>query len=82
MAATLFYDVLSSSPEYAGGGGEVPIHHGEIYIFNTPKDTLALEIFSGLTKNSLWCFLLPVILYRALKMGRKLDRLYWPPAMI
>ncbi len=42
IAATLFYDVLAFTPDYVGAGGEVPIHHGEIYIFDTPRDSLAV----------------------------------------
>jgi len=42
IAATLFHDVLASTPDYVGAGGEVPIHHGEIYIFDTPRDSLAV----------------------------------------
>lgn len=42
IAATLLHDVLASEPTYAGAKGEVPIHHGEIYIFDTPRDSLAV----------------------------------------
>lgn len=40
IAATLIHDVLASSPEYASNTGEVKIHHGEIYIFDTPRRQL------------------------------------------
>lgn len=42
IAATLLYDVLASTPEYACERGEVRIHHGEIYIFDTPRNHLAV----------------------------------------
>lgn len=41
IAATLFHDVLASTPDYVSDEGEVPIHHGEIYIFDTPRNSLA-----------------------------------------
>ncbi len=42
IAATLLYDLLASTPEYIGDEGEVSIHHGEIYIFDTPRNSLAV----------------------------------------
>lgn len=60
IASNLLHDLLISDPEYTGSGGEVSLHHGEIYIFGTPrKDYLAVgdlleiagQLFSVLTPN-------------------------------
>jgi CheY-like chemotaxis protein len=42
IAATILHDVLASTPAYENDGGEVLVHHGEAYIFNTPRNHLAV----------------------------------------
>jgi len=41
IASTLLHDVLASTSTSAVETGEVPIHHGEVYIFHTPRKHLA-----------------------------------------
>ena len=42
ITATLFHDELTTLPEFAADSGEVPIHHGEIFIFDSPRKHLAV----------------------------------------
>ena len=42
ILATLVYDNFSSTAPLSGGIGEVAIHPGEIYIFATPRQYLAV----------------------------------------
>lgn len=51
IAATLLYDVLASTPTYQNGGDEILVHHGEAYIFNTPRTYLAVGDILKLDNN-------------------------------
>jgi hypothetical protein len=42
IAATILHDVLASTPAYEDEGGEVLVHHGEVYVFSTPRSHLAV----------------------------------------
>lgn len=42
LASNLLHDEFMSRDEFRGNGGEVSVHHGEIYILDTPREYLAL----------------------------------------
>lgn len=42
IASTLFYDLLSTANEQEESQGETPIHHGEVYVFRSPRRYLAV----------------------------------------
>ena len=49
VASSMLIDILTSSPEYISSGGEVLIHPGEIYSFESRREYLMMGDFVKLT---------------------------------
>jgi hypothetical protein len=58
LSATVVHDQLSSDPQFAGEAGEVCVHPGEIYVFHSPREYLAVGDILRLEDN-LWVVLTP-----------------------
>jgi ActR/RegA family two-component response regulator len=58
IAATLLHDQLASAPAYISDAGEVRMHHGEIYVFDTPRACLAVGDILAI-EGDLLCVLTP-----------------------